>query len=135
VSTQTKEVLVEALAKRYLERVRQRLGDPGHVSARTAIKRLADIFVHANETEDRMCLCGLLAAESGALPERLLPQIAAFFALICEWLDAALSRTPHAPKSIEIIAALEGAILIARIRRDPSILRAVIAALQARARE
>jgi hypothetical protein len=64
-----------------------------------------------------------------------LPQIAAFFDLICEWLDAALSRTAHAPKSIAIIAALEGAILIARTRRDPSVLRAVIAALQIRVRE
>jgi TetR/AcrR family transcriptional repressor of nem operon len=131
----TKEALMEALAERYLERTRQQLGDPTRLSPRAAIKRVADLFLHANETEDQMCLCGLLAAEASALPEPVLPKVAAFFELIADWLEVTFKRAAHAPKPIEVVAALEGAILIARVRRDPSVLRTVISALATRVRE
>lgn len=131
----TKEALMGALAERYLERTRQQLGDPARLSPRTAIKRVADLFLDANETQDQMCLCGLLAAEAGALPQTVVPKVAAFFELLGNWLEVAFKRAASAPKPIEVAAALEGAILIARASRDPSILRTVISDLIARVRE
>jgi TetR/AcrR family transcriptional regulator, transcriptional repressor for nem operon len=131
----TKAALMEVLAERYLERTRVALGDPERLSARSAIKRVADLFLFSNENEDRMCLCGMLAAEADALPESLLPKVTAYFELIERWLATAFKHATHAPKPIEVVAALEGAILIARARRDPGVLRSVVSALQARARE
>jgi TetR/AcrR family transcriptional repressor of nem operon len=123
----TKENLVATLAQRYVERTAARLGDPARLAPRAAVKHLAEIFIAANETDNQMCLCGVFAAESGGLPPQLLPQIAAFFDMIVKWLDAALKPATTAPKALEIIAALEGGLLISRVRRDPAVLRAVIA--------
>ena len=131
----TKAALVEALADRYLERTRVELGDPERLSARAAIKRVAELFLVSNESQDQMCLCGLLAAEADAIPESLLPKVAAYFELLERWLGAALKHAGQAPKPIEVVASLEGAILMARARRDPAVLRSVISALQARVRE
>jgi len=131
----TKVALVEALAERYLERTRIELGDPEKLSPRSAIKRVADLFLFSNENENRMCLCGLLAAEADAIPESLLPKVTAYFELIERWLSPALKRATHAPTPIEVIASLEGAILVARARRDPAVLRSVVSALQERVRE
>ena len=125
----TKEDLAAALAERYADRVAAQLGDPAKLSPRAAVKQLADIFITANETGNQMCLCGVFAAESDGLPSPLHPKIAAFFDMIVKWLDIALKPATGAPKALEIIAALEGAMLMSRVWHDPAILRAVATAL------
>jgi TetR/AcrR family transcriptional repressor of nem operon len=127
-----KEDLVAALAERYIGRIRDSLGDASSLSAAAAIKRLSEVFVSANETDDLMCLCGILGAEVGGLPEELRPKVTAFFDLTTKWLEVSLRRVAKGPKPLEVIAALEGALMIARAKRDPSILRAVVSALLAR---
>lgn len=128
----TKGDLVAALAERYMARMRDTLGDASSLSASVAIKRLSEVFVNANETDDQMCLCGILGAEEGGLPEQLRPKITAFFDLTMQWLEVALRRVGKGPKPVEVIAALEGGLIIARAKRDPSILRGVVSALLAR---
>lgn len=124
----TKEHLAEVLAHRYVERMAAYLGDPGKLQPRAAVKHLADIFIKANESEDQMCLCGIFAAESGSLPQQVLPQVTAFFDLLSKWLDVALKPAGSAPKAVEIIAAFEGAMLISRVMKDPALLRGVVSA-------
>jgi TetR/AcrR family transcriptional repressor of nem operon len=128
----TKGDLVAALAERYMARMRDTLGDASSLSASVAIKRLSEVFVNANETDDQMCLCGILGAEEGGLPEQLRPKITACFDLTMQWLEVALRRAGKGPKPVEVIAALEGGLIIARAKRDPSILRGVVSALLAR---
>jgi len=125
----TKEDLAAALAERYADKVAAQLGPPARLPPRAAIKLLAEIFITANEAGDQMCLCGIFAAESDSLPSPLLPKVAAFFDMVVRWLDVALKPATGAPKAVEIVAALEGAMLMSRIRRDPAILRTVAAAL------
>jgi TetR/AcrR family transcriptional repressor of nem operon len=125
----TKEDLAAALAQRYVERILAQLGDPIGRAPRAAIRHLADVFIAANETDNQMCLCGVFAAESGGLPPQVLPKVASFFELTTKWLDTALKPASNAPKAIEIIAALEGGLLISRVRHDPAILRAVVASI------
>jgi TetR/AcrR family transcriptional repressor of nem operon len=122
----TKEQLAEILAQRYVDRMAAYLGDPAKLKPRAAVKRLADEFIRANETDDQMCLCGVFAAESGGLPQQVLPEVAAFFDLIVQWLDVALRPAASAPKPVEIIAALEGGLLMSRVMNDPAVLRAVV---------
>ncbi|MEO8621144.1 MAG: hypothetical protein ABI625_08765, partial [bacterium] len=119
---------VDVLARRYVDRMADYLGDPTDFTPRAAVKHLADAFISANETDDQMCLCGVFAAESGGLPPQLLPAVAAYFDLIVKWLGTALKPASTAPKPVEIIAALEGGILMSRVKRDPAVLRAVVSA-------
>ena len=130
----TKEDLGEVLAQRYLERISDRLGSPTNLSARTAVRRLGDIFIEANETDNQMCLCGVLAAESGNLPPRVAAKASAFFKFMHNWLEKALRSADEAPRPEEIVAALEGGLLTARITRDPAILRSVVSATVKRVR-
>jgi len=122
----TKERLVEALTRRYVDRTALYLGDPSALRPRAAVRHLGALFIRANEVEDRMCLCGLLAAEGGGLPEQVRPQVAAFFDLVAKWLGVALRPAKTAPRAVEIVAALEGGLLISRIRQDPAILRGIV---------
>jgi len=124
----TKEHLAEVLAHRYVDRMAAYLGDPARLSPRAAVKHLAGIFVRANETDDQMCLCGIFAAESGALPQQVLPEVAAFFDMLSRWLDVALRPAESAPKAVEVIAAFEGGLLMSRVMRDPAKLREVVSA-------
>jgi TetR/AcrR family transcriptional repressor of nem operon len=112
--------------------VREHLGDPAPLSARTAIKRVAAVFLNASEKDDLMCLCGLLAAESGCLPRQVRPKIGAFFEMITDWLELPLKNTAGAPTPIEVLASLEGGLLIARATQNQAALRAVVSALLAR---
>lgn len=124
----TKEDLAEVLARRYVERIAAYLGDPTQLTPRAAVKRLADVFIEANESDDQMCLCGIFAAESDSLPRHVLPAVAAFFEVLSKWLSTALRPAKTAPKAVEIIAAFEGAMLMSRVMRDPAILRGVVSA-------
>ena len=125
----TKEDLAEALAQRYFARTVAQLGDPAARTPRAAVRHLADIFIAANETDDQMCLCGLFAAEGASLPPQVATKVAEFFDLITKWLETALKPARAAPKALEIISALEGALLISRVHRDPRLLRTVISSL------
>jgi TetR/AcrR family transcriptional regulator, transcriptional repressor for nem operon len=124
----TKERLAEVLTHRYVDRMAAYLGEPTKLSPRAAVRHLAEAFVRANEADDQMCLCGMFAAESGALPQQVRPEVTAFFDLIVKWLDVALRPATSAPKPLEIIAALEGGLLVSRASQDPAILRAIVSA-------
>ena len=118
----TKERLAEVLTHRYVDRMAAYLGEPSSLSPRAAVKHLADAFIRANEDDDQMCLCGMFAAESGDLPQKVRPEVTAFFDLIVKWLEVALRPATSAPKPLEIIAALEGGLLVSRARQDPAVL-------------
>jgi hypothetical protein len=54
--------------------------------------------------------------------------IAAGRAAIVKWLEVALRPARSAPKAMEIIAALEGGLLVSRLMGDPAILRGIVSA-------
>jgi TetR/AcrR family transcriptional repressor of nem operon len=79
---------------------------------------------------DRMCLCGMLAAEHDTLPRELRQDVAKFFAANEEWLtrlllDGRRQGTIRITGSTRdaarlIVGSLEGAMLIARSSSNPS---------------
>jgi TetR/AcrR family transcriptional repressor of nem operon len=79
--------------------------------------------------DDRMCLCGMLAAEYSTLPEPMQTQLRLFFETNERWLTAVLEegcrvgRFAFKERAIEraqvLLGALEGAMLIARSYGDP----------------
>jgi TetR/AcrR family transcriptional repressor of nem operon len=90
---------------------------------------------------DRMCLCGMLAAEYSTLPLSMQAALTAFFDANERWLTAAIQSgldcgafflTEAAnTRARVLLGALEGAMLIARSYGDPSRFRTAAALLVA----
>lgn len=126
----TKGDLGAALAKRYtedglsyLEGLRADSDDPA-----VWMKGYTEIFRMALVNDNRMCLCGIMAAEYDDLPPEVRKEVDGFTDLNVHWLADVLSicqthlddeqRQRHA---LAIYAAVEGAQLIARGRGDISV--------------
>ena len=125
----TKGDLGAALARRYtqdasaaLEGVLVESRDPA-----TCLRKYTDLFRIALENNNRMCLCGIMAAEYDALPEAVKVEVRAFADVNVAWLAKILSSmdTPNYPvmaeeRALAIYAAIGGAQLTARSRADIS---------------
>jgi len=102
--------------------------------SREKLRRYADIYesvVRAN----RMCLCGMLAAEFGTLPEAMREHMRHFFDANEKWLVAVLKEGKKEKKlkftgnpaeaAQAFVGSLEGAMMIARSYGDPARFKAV----------
>jgi TetR/AcrR family transcriptional regulator, transcriptional repressor for nem operon len=79
--------------------------------------------------DERVCLCGMLAAEHGTLPEPMRQVLQHYFDVNERWLagvlkagrDAGTLRCEGAPREVAsvLLGALEGAMLLARSYADP----------------
>jgi TetR/AcrR family transcriptional repressor of nem operon len=120
-----KAELGEALIARYTARFIDALEgiDREIPDAREKLDAYAGIYSGVLQ-QGRMCLCGILAAEYGTLPEPMRETVTAFFDANRAWLTAVLTqgRTdgvlaitgPPAEASQMLLSGLEGAMLIAR---------------------
>ena len=80
--------------------------------------------------EERLCLCGMVAAEYATLPAAMQGALRVFFELNERWLTALLEqgqaagtmalRTSSTDAARMLVAALEGAMLVARAYGDPA---------------
>ena len=127
----SKAQLGEALIARYAERFAAALdqierGKPDAPDRLTAYAELYSGVLHG----DRMCLCGMLAAEYETLPKPMGEAIVRFFDANEDWLTHVLAngRTdetlivegdPH-ESAQAILSGLEGALLVARPYGDPT---------------
>jgi len=101
--------------------------------ARQKLRRYAAIY-EAVLRDERMCLCGMLAAEYGTLPKRMKDDMRHFFDANERWLvtvlqegkrQKALAFTGPASEAAQtLLGALEGAMLIARSYGDVGRFRA-----------
>lgn len=121
----TKGDLGAALARRYREDARADLGEPADPHANLA--QLIGNFRAALERNNRMCLCGLMAAEYDDLPESVRAEVKGFADDVVAWLGQVLklldpSRSSEAigEHAFAIYAAILGAQLTARGRGDIS---------------
>jgi TetR/AcrR family transcriptional regulator, transcriptional repressor for nem operon len=120
-----KAALGEALITRYAERFADSLDDiDQHVKGAPAKLRTYAGLYAAVLRENRMCLCGMLAAEYQTLPEAMREAVVRFFDANEAWLAGVLNhgveeRSLSVAGSAEdtarmIISTLEGAMLVAR---------------------
>ena len=117
----TKGDLAEALTWRYVDRARDILGDPNGLRPDAAIERMTMLFRTALVRDDKMCLCGLFAAERDALPAPVAAAVAAFFTMALGFLRESMGEQWNGETPEMVIARLEGALLLARSLRDPSL--------------
>lgn len=119
----TKADLGVELARRYTE---QAAADLAEIAGETAdrgdrLRRYAGLFRRALENGNRMCLCGILAAESDELPEPVLAEVRSFAEVNLAWLAHVLGGDDPAgceDRARAIFAAVNGAQLVARGRCD-----------------
>jgi TetR/AcrR family transcriptional repressor of nem operon len=132
----TKAALGDAVIERYAERFFTALD---RIAARSSdasaqIEAYIDLYREVLAA-DRMCLCGVLAAEYPTLPDSMREAVQRFFDRNERWLVAVLETGPenHRLNSADsardtarmIVDTLEGAVMIARAQHDPDRFRAV----------
>jgi len=123
----TKGDLGAALAHRYTEDADDIFeGFLADAPAREAcFRNYTKVFRAALVDDNRMCLCGIMAAEHQDLPAQVSAEVDRFTDLNVRWLMKALSsRRPDASddelrqQALAIFAAIEGAQLLARGQGD-----------------
>jgi len=126
----SKAELGRALIARYhlafakaLDAIEQQEPDPAE-----RLRRYVALY-DAVMSDDRMCLCGMLAAEYATLPRPMQEQLKLFFDANERWLTAVLEAGSRAgrfgfkeaarERAQVLLGALEGAMLVARSYGDP----------------
>lgn len=127
----TKEDLGAALAQRYREEAKAVLGEPAEPYS--DIARFIESFRLALERNNRMCLCGIMAAEYDDLPDAVKVEVKGFADDLVAWLSQVLLQldpsrqgTAIAQHAFAIYAAIGGAQLTARGRGDIGMFDAIV---------
>ena len=119
----TKEALGSALARRYTDRFLGLLPDStdNSLPVLETFSAYITAFRSALVQDGKMCLCGMLGAESASLPASVTAEVERFFDLNCQWLDSLYRRLPPEHRilpsrtwALRTLAALEGAMIVAR---------------------
>lgn len=120
----TKEALSIAVAERYTHRFLEALGNAADAEA---IERYVNLFKQSLETDGRACLCGILAGESGKLPDSLRRELQTFSDRNLAWLKLAFeSQKPDVPAeqhhrlAMVLFSGLEGAMVFAALHGRPA---------------
>jgi TetR/AcrR family transcriptional repressor of nem operon len=94
----------------------------------SCIRGYTDVFRAALVNDNRMCLCGIMAAEHDDLPVEVRAEVDRFTEVNVRWLVKVLSQGKTGTnteavqrKALAIFAAIEGAQLVARGRGDVSV--------------
>lgn len=115
----TKPALAVAVARRYCDRFDTAVAQEraGGASAVTAWRT---VFRRSLHEDGRMCLCGVLGAEAGGLPPEVVAEARRFFERGVAELAAAsdLGGIQARRAGLQILATLEGAMLLARALGD-----------------
>jgi TetR/AcrR family transcriptional repressor of nem operon len=123
----SKAKLGAKLIERYEDGIERALAeiDLAGGGAAAKLRRYVDIYAKVL-ADERMCLCGMLAAEFETLPKPMQTALDGFFALNERWLVSVLEegrsdgtlnfKGPASEAAQYIIGALEGAMMMARSR-------------------
>jgi TetR/AcrR family transcriptional repressor of nem operon len=124
-----KAELGQALIERYATRFAAALERLDATAPDAATKLRGYVALYTDVlSADRMCLCGMLAAEHRTLPNPLQQAVCEFFSANTAWLRKVLEegcadgslRCPGTPENSAsmVLGALEGGMLIARLDGD-----------------
>jgi TetR/AcrR family transcriptional repressor of nem operon len=101
---------------------------------KSRLARYTELFRLPLLKENRMCMCGIMAAEYGDLPPEVRVEVDKFTDANVRWLVEVLTRRKGAAdaasigqQALAIFAAIEGAQLIARGRGDVGVYDAIVA--------
>lgn len=119
-----KEDLGLALVERYSTRFFLALekAEIGVADWRGRIDAFRAAYRSAFTADDRICLCGMLGAESGGLPTRLATAVGDFFRANIKWLTPAmkpdLAPERQVARATAMVSALQGAMMLSAATGD-----------------
>ena len=128
----TKVELCRALIARHREQLADAFAeiDAAGLNATGRLGRYVDVFAQTLATGNRMCACGMLAADYATLDSEVVADLRRAFDEHETWLAGVLADGRSAglldfegsalDEAGALFAALEGAMLIARAREEPS---------------
>ena len=119
----TKADLGAELARQYTDNFIHLLGDPVELikADKNPITIYATQFRRALLEDKKMCLCGLLGAETDCLPDKVKDETKRFFKLNLEWLQAAYKLNDAInveQKAANTLSLLEGAMMVSKALGD-----------------
>jgi TetR/AcrR family transcriptional repressor of nem operon len=134
----TKVDIGVAVTERYTDRFLKQLGDPARFKgdAREAVSLYVNSFRETLIRDDKLCLCAVLGAEIGGLPQEIGSHTRIFFDRNIAWLKKALagsSRMSAAEANafaVHILAALEGGMILSKSLGKEKIFESVAAILK-----
>lgn len=112
----TKETLAAAVARRYKERFLAAI-ERDVAAGSDVVAAWKAGFRRALKGDGGMCLCGTLGAAAGALPDEVLAEARAFFEA---GLTQMTTRGLTPEKAVQVLATLEGAMLLATVLQRPA---------------
>ena len=125
----TKPDLAILVANRYTQRFSEQLDiiKNDHTLPQERLSRYIDLFRYAIQTDKKMCLCGILASETDALPKGLQIEVKHFFELNLQWIATSLFKNDvraNAQASL-LVASLEGSLIISKAMNSNDIFESV----------
>ncbi len=119
----TKADLGAELARQYTDNFMNLLGAPAKLkkTGKNPIKVYVTQFRRALLEDKKMCLCGLLGAETDCLPEKVKDETKRFFKLNLEWLQVAHKLNDPIDveqKAANTLSLLEGAMMVSKAVGD-----------------
>lgn len=133
----TKADIGTAVTLRYTDKFLKALGDPARFIDAPAkgIATFVAAFRHSLVSDRQLCLCAVLGAETGGLPNEVQDATRVFFQRNLEWLIQALAHhpapcggTPETHATL-ILASLEGAMILAMTLGTDEVFERVVSAL------
>ena len=125
----TKGDLGAEIARQYTDNFLMMLGDPNDVVrlGESPIDAYVNQFRSALVHDKKMCLCGILGAESNGIPDEVRHETKKFFQRNIDWLEKAYvaispkNEKDAKQKAIKMLSILEGAMLISIALEDNQI--------------
>lgn len=126
-----KSDMVSAVVQRYTENFLNALGAPDQFAdtvRKNVVAHYISAFRRALTEDKKLCLCAVLGAETGGLPQEVSDGTREFFVKNINWLSLALESTrdhvesdrkeTNLNQATHILASLEGAMIISRTMGD-----------------
>ncbi|WP_413992477.1 TetR/AcrR family transcriptional regulator [Labrys okinawensis] len=118
------------LVERYAARFRASLDTIDQSDLLGAISAFATLYADALVVGESMCLCAVLGAEANGLPPEINAKVRDFFQMNIAWLtelNQQYGREVVAMLPSEIVASLEGAMIISNSTDDRNVMNRTIA--------
>ena len=125
----TKATMAAAVARRYADRFFAAVARRPHETADNAIAAYRSTFKAVLDRDGLMCLFGVLGAEAGGLSPEIASEILFFFRRFVEDLSQRIGGPDAETRAFQVIATLEGGIILARAYQDTDAFDQAVAGL------
>ena len=125
----TKATMAAAVARRYAERFFAAVARRSEEGAEEAVATYRSAFKAALGRDRLMCLFGVLSVEAGGLPPEVAHEIPLFFRRCINDLSQRIGGPDPEARAFQVIATLEGGMMLARAYQDTEAFDRAVAGL------